>query len=120
GDPGGPAARVVAVERRTAVGDARAEGPGLRRRVAVRQLPRIADGAAMTRIARLDSALLRASPLTKFLVPAATVCAMVWTSLPNIPRQWFDFDRVSWLAHLDQQPEYGTDTLSDMYGARVV
>jgi hypothetical protein len=45
---------------------------------------------------------------------------MVWTSLPNVPRQWLDFDRVPLLASLEQQPEYGTDTLSDMYGARVI
>jgi len=76
--------------------------------------------ALMTRIAAVDAALNRASRLTRSLVLAFTLGVMVWMSLPNVPRQWVDFDRVPLLASIEQQPEYGTDTLSDMYGARVI
>jgi len=76
--------------------------------------------ALMTRVASIDAALNRASALTRCAALGFTVAVMIATSLPNVPRQWFDFDRIALLSGIEQQPEYGTDTLSDMYGARVI
>jgi hypothetical protein len=76
--------------------------------------------ALTTRIAAVDAALNRAPSLARVLILAFTIGLMAWTSLPKVPRQWLDFDRLPLLASIEQQPEYGTDTLSDMYGARVI
>jgi hypothetical protein len=68
----------------------------------------------------IDRALLAAPRGVRAVVLSATVALMIWTSLPNVPRQWFDYSGVPLLGHIAQEPSYGTDTLSDTYGARVI
>src|SRR5690349_9606631 len=68
----------------------------------------------------LDRRLLAAPPAVRAAVLAFTAGLMAWVSLPNVPRQWVDYARVPLLSSIAQRETYGTDTLSDMYGARVV
>lgn len=51
----------------------------------------------------------------------ATLLAMVWVALPNVPRQYADFSGIPVLRHVPQRhASYGTDTIADMYTAKVV
>lgn len=54
------------------------------------------------------------------VIIVATLAAMTWVSLPNVPRQYVDFSGTRLLAGIPQKATYGTDTISDMYGAKVV
>ena len=51
---------------------------------------------------------------------SATVIVMTVTALPHVPRVWLDYSRLTILNRLDQPEAYGTDTIADMYAARVV
>ena len=51
---------------------------------------------------------------------SATVIVMTVTALPHVPRVWLDYSRLPILNRLDQPEAYGTDTIADMYAARVV
>jgi len=53
-------------------------------------------------------------------VVLVTLAAMIRVSLPNVPRQYIDFSRFPILDGIPQKATYGTDTVSDMYGAKVV
>jgi len=53
-------------------------------------------------------------------VLVVTVLVMVSVSIPNVPRQYIDYSRLSLLSRIQQQETYGTDTISDMYVAKVV
>jgi hypothetical protein len=72
------------------------------------------------RLRAIDRRLMAAPVAVKFVIIGATIALMIWTSLPNVPREWTDLSRFPLLSRLHQQPAYGTDTLSDTYGARVV
>ena len=56
----------------------------------------------------------------KKLVIALTVVVMIGTSLPNIPRASVDFSGLPLLGRIDQFETHGTDTIADMYEAKVV
>jgi hypothetical protein len=66
----------------------------------------------------LDTALLAVPRRIQHLVLLGTVIVIVLFSLPRVPRQYAD------LAHLTpritQPAGYGSDTIADMYGAKVV
>lgn len=72
------------------------------------------------RLAALDAALLAAPPWARYLTIAFTLIVMVWVSVPNVPRQYFDYSRIPILSQIQQNETYGTDSLSDMYGAKVI
>ncbi len=73
------------------------------------------------RLARaLDVRLMAAPPWLRAVVVLATLAVMVWTSLPNVPREHVDLTRIPLLGHITQKETYGTDTISDIYGAKVV
>jgi len=69
---------------------------------------------------RLDSSLLAAPRPIRALVLAATVLAMAWQALPNVPRAYLDFAGVPALAGIEQPDQFGTDTIGDGYEARAV
>jgi len=49
-----------------------------------------------------------------------TVLVIVGFSIPRIPRQYFDFSRVPLFTGVQQPDSYGSDTIADVYGAKVV
>ena len=68
----------------------------------------------------VDAYLLTVPIWLRRLVVGVTLLIMVWVSLPNVPRQWADFSRLSSLSHVGQKETYGTDSIADMYEAKVV
>ena len=50
----------------------------------------------------------------------ATLAVMVWQCLPKVPREYVDYEGVAWLRGIDQPASYGTDTIADMYEAKVI
>lgn len=73
----------------------------------------------MKRLAALDRYLLSAPKRVQRLAVAATVCVMVAFALPNVPRQYVDFSSLPVLNRISQPETYGTDTIAEMYVAKV-
>jgi hypothetical protein len=68
----------------------------------------------------VDARLLAVAPGTQRLLVFVTLLVMAWLWLPYVPRAYVDLGRVP-LLHLTQQSDgYGTDTVADMYEAKVV
>ena len=76
--------------------------------------------ARFERAAAIDAALLAVPDWVKYLLVGCTVMVMVGVSIPNVPRQYFDYSRVPLFAGIQQHETYGTDSISDMYGAKVI
>ena len=77
----------------------------------------------LTRAGRsLDAWLMGAASPARALLFALTTVVILATALPNIPRAYKDFSGTPVLHAYVVQPyaNYGPDSLSDMYGARVV
>jgi len=53
-------------------------------------------------------------------VLALTIAVMIGTSVPNVPRAWVDYSSLPVIGGLQRHDTYGTDTIADMYGSRVV
>jgi len=71
-------------------------------------------------MSRLD-AYLRARPrFIQLLCVALTLAAMVWQCLPNVPREYVDYAHVPLLRNITQPATFGTDTIADMYEAKVI
>jgi hypothetical protein len=68
----------------------------------------------------LDASLMAAPAWLRRAVLAITVLVVVAVSLPNVPRQYVDYSRLPFLNRITQQETYGTDTIADMYAAKVV
>jgi hypothetical protein len=71
-------------------------------------------------LARLDQRLLATSTGTRRLVVILTLAVMIGVSIPNLPRQYIDYSRLPLLNHVRQHETFGTDTIADMYEAKVV
>jgi hypothetical protein len=69
---------------------------------------------------RLDAWLMSAPTWVRAGAVLGTVICMAAVSLPNVPRPAADFSRLPLLNRIEQRPSYGTDTIADMYEARVV
>jgi hypothetical protein len=69
---------------------------------------------------RADAWLLAAPTVVRRSLFALTLVAIVAQSLPHVPRVVVDYSRVPLLAGITQPETYGTDTIADMYEARVV
>jgi hypothetical protein len=72
------------------------------------------------RLEVIDAWLLARSWPVRTLVLILTVASMTVATLPRIPRPAVDFSRWPLLAGITQPDEFGTDTIADMYEARVV
>jgi hypothetical protein len=59
-------------------------------------------------------------PLFRRGLLALTLVLMAAISLPRVPRAWVDYAGLPLLDGISQPDTYGPDTISDMYGARVV
>lgn len=67
----------------------------------------------------VDRHLLATPRWIRWLLLLATVAVIVVESLPNVPRQYVDFSGTA-LGTIQRFETYGPDSLSDMYGARVI
>jgi hypothetical protein len=69
----------------------------------------------------LDASLLRAPRWVQRAAIALTFAVIAVVGIQNVPRAYTDFQTIPALRHIPQQYEtYGTDTIADMYEARVV
>jgi hypothetical protein len=68
----------------------------------------------------LDARLLAAPRPVRVAAVALTLLVMLIVSLPRVPRVYLDYSRLPILNHLTQPEGYGTDSISDMYEAKVV
>jgi hypothetical protein len=71
-------------------------------------------------LAALDAALLDAPRWLKCVAIGATILVVVLMSLSNVPRSYVDYSGLPLLHRFPQPDTYGTDSLSDMYGAKVI
>src|SRR5690606_27729398 len=73
---------------------------------------------ALQALSRLDTALLGAPKPLQAALYALTIAVLLATALSNVPRSYLD---LSGLPGVSQRHDtYGTDTIADMYVARVV
>jgi hypothetical protein len=68
----------------------------------------------------LDARLLSVSRRTERLAIALTFVVIAFVGIRNVPRAYIDFESIPLLRHVPQYETYGPDTISDMYGAKVV
>jgi len=68
----------------------------------------------------VDARLLAIQPLGQRLLVAGVIATLAALSLSYVPRAWFDYRKIPALRHISQPEDYGTDTVADMYEARVV
>ena len=71
-------------------------------------------------LAAADTWLLSVSPRYRYAAIVATFAVIVAVGIRNVPRAYIDFRAIPLLAHISQPETYGTDTIADMYEARVV
>jgi hypothetical protein len=83
-------------------------------------MTRALRAALVEQVRTLDTRLLGISRPVRAAVFLTTALVMIAVSLPNVPRQYLDYSHTALLQGVQQRETYGTDTLSDMYGARVV
>ncbi len=69
---------------------------------------------------QIDTALLGAPRAAKAAVYGLTIAVMAATAIPHVPRQYVDFRGWPIVGDLQRHETYGTDTIADMYVARVV
>jgi len=68
----------------------------------------------------VDRFLLGASPRLQRAAIALTFLAIAIAGIQNVPRAYLDFRLLPLLRQVPQYETYGTDTIADMYEARVV
>jgi hypothetical protein len=67
-----------------------------------------------------DGWLMQRPAWVRRLVLTVTVAGMIAVSLPKVPRTFVDYRHVPLLSGLTQPETFGTDTIADMYEAKVV
>jgi hypothetical protein len=72
------------------------------------------------RLAALDAWLLALPRAIRGAAIALTIAVMIALSLPKVPRPFADYASLPLLRHVSQPAAYGTDTIADVYEARVV
>lgn len=72
------------------------------------------------RLEVLDAWLLARSWPVRALILILTLVSMTASALPRVPKPAVDFSRWPLLNGITQPDEFGTDTIADMYEARVV
>jgi hypothetical protein len=71
-------------------------------------------------VAAVDSFLLGVDRRAQYAIILATILHMIVVAIPNVPRAYIDYSNVPLLNGVHQNGTYGTDTISDMYSAKVV
>jgi hypothetical protein len=69
---------------------------------------------------RVDAALMAVSRRTQHVVVAMAVLLCAVVGLHDVPSAYVDFSGWPVLSHIQHRGSYGSDTLSDMYVARVI
>ena len=72
------------------------------------------------RLEALDARLLAVPAVPQRAAIAVTFVVIAVVGLVNVPRAYLDFQTIPLLRHVPQPETYGTDTIADMYEARVV
>lgn len=72
------------------------------------------------RLEALDARLLAVSPRVQLCVIATTFVVIALVGVFHVPRAYVDLRTIPLLQHVPQPETYGTDTIADMYEARVV
>jgi hypothetical protein len=72
------------------------------------------------RVRTIDVFLMAAPTAVRAVALAVTWIVIVCTSLPHVPRGVVDFSTIPLLRGVAQPSEYGTDTIADVYEAKVV
>ena len=67
-----------------------------------------------------DERLMRCRPATQRLIILAVIATLTGVSLSYVPRSYWSYDHIPVLRFIDQPTDYGTDTIADMYEAKVV
>src|SRR5687768_16120016 len=70
--------------------------------------------------AAIDAFLMRVDWRVRAVVIAATIVHMAWLAIPQVPRAYIDYRHLPVLSGVPQMENYGTDTIADMYAAKVV
>ena len=70
--------------------------------------------------AAIDATLLRVDWRLRAVVIAATIVHMTWLAIPQVPRAYVDYRHLPVVSGIPQMENYGTDTIADMYAAKVV
>lgn len=86
------------------------------------------DSVIATRVSRpiwrwaiqVDARLAAVPARTQRLVVIVTLLVMIAVSIPNVPRAYLDYSQLPLLNGIVQHETYGTDSISDMYGAKVI
>jgi hypothetical protein len=68
----------------------------------------------------LDRILLSVPKPWQYIVAALTLLSMLAVCVPNVPRQYCDYSQTPFLRQVQQYESYGTDTIADMYAAKVI
>jgi hypothetical protein len=76
--------------------------------------------AVWPRLAAVDARLMACRRRTQSALVAITWIAVVLTCVPYVPRAYLDYAGIPLLRHVAQAEQYGTDTIADMYEAKVV
>jgi hypothetical protein len=77
-------------------------------------------GFLVARLLSLDARLMAWRPAARRLVIVAVVAILACLSLPYVPRAYVSYAGIPVLERIQQPADYGTDTIADMYEARVV
>jgi hypothetical protein len=72
------------------------------------------------RFAVLDARLLAVRPVVQCLLMAGVTAVLAAVSISYVPRAWFDYRDIPAFRQISQLDDYGTDTIADMYEAKVV
>ena len=75
---------------------------------------------SLTRLAAWDRRLMGCQRPTQRLVIAAATAALACLCLTYVPRAYLDYASIPLMRDIAQPDEYGTDTIADMYEAKVV
>lgn len=69
---------------------------------------------------QLDVRLLAVSRRTQYLAVLLSVLFCVAVGIRDVPRPYLDYSRLPGLSRIHQYDTYGTDTISDVYEAKVI
>lgn len=74
----------------------------------------------VSRLSRADAYLCARPRHIQFIWIGITLAVMAWQCLPNVPREYIDYSRIPLLQRVTQPATFGTDTIADMYEAKVI
>jgi hypothetical protein len=77
-------------------------------------------GHLLRTLVAVDRRLLTCGPASQRLIIGLVAAGLTLMCLAYVPRAYVEYARLPLLHHVQQPETYGTDTIADMYEARVV